>query len=72
MEEKQNRYDDLDNLISTINVLLDELSSKDLKEDLEDIKYKYLTEKDELEEELIELEAKEAEEQESEYKRSVI
>ena len=41
MEEKQNRYDDLDNLISTINVLLDELSSKDLKEDLEDIKYKY-------------------------------
>lgn len=72
MEEKRNRYDDLDNLISTINVLLDELSSKDLKEDLEDIKYKYLTEKDELEEELIELEAKEEEEQENEYKRSVI
>ena len=44
----QDRYDDIDNLITTIDCLLREINSKDIREDLDNIKYEYMDEKEEL------------------------
>ena len=48
----QDRYDDIDNLITTIDCLLREINSKDIREDLDVLKYEYMDEREEL---LIEL-----------------
>lgn len=68
----QDRYDELDNLISTIDVLLYETHSKDIISDLEYIKYQYLDEKEELEDKLAELYEQEEKAQKLEYERSVL
>ena len=68
----QNRYDELDNLISTIDNLLYKTESKDIKEDLEYIKYNYLNEKEELEDRLAELQEEEERQANYEYERSVL
>lgn len=68
----QNRYDELDNLISTIDLLLYDIESKDIKEDLEYIKYNYLSEKEELEDRLVELQEEEERQANYEYERSVL
>lgn len=68
----QNRYDELDNLISTIDNLLYKTESKDIKEDLEYIKYNYLNEKEELEDRLVELQEEEERQANYEYERSVL
>lgn len=49
---KQDRYDELDNFLSTLRILKDDLKSKDLIEEIEYILYNtdYQKEKDELEE----------------------
>jgi len=44
----QDRYDDIDNLITTIDCLLREINSKDIREDLDVLKYEYMDEKEEL------------------------
>lgn len=51
----QDRYDDIDNLITTIDCLLREINSKDIREDLDVLKYEYMDEREEL---LIELNKK--------------
>lgn len=68
----QDRYDELDNLISTIDLLLYDIESKDIKEDLEYIKYNYLNEKEELEDRLVELQEEEERQANYEYERSVL
>lgn len=68
----QDRYDELDNLISTIDLLLHDIESKDIKEDLEYIKYNYLSEKEELEDELAEMQEQEEKELENEYIRGAL
>jgi len=44
----QDRYDEIDNLIITIDCLQREINSKDIREDLDVLKYNYMDEKDEL------------------------
>lgn len=68
----QNRYDELDNLLSTIDVLIDEIESKDIIDDLEYIKYNYMGEKEDLEKELARMQEQEEKELENEYIRSVL
>lgn len=68
----QNRYDELDNLLSTIDVLIDEIESKDIIDDLEYIKYNYMGEKEDLEKELAKMQEQEEKELENEYIRSVL
>ena len=60
--DKRDRYDELDNLISTLDRLISEITSKDIIDDLEYIKYNYIGEKDELEQEI--LDEEDAEERE--------
>ena len=57
--DEQDRYDELDNLISTIDLLLYDIESKDIKEELEYIKYKYYDEREELSYKIAELEHEE-------------
>ena len=68
----QNRYDELDNLLSMIDVLIDEIESKDIIDDLEYIKYNYMGEKEDLEKELARMQEQEEKELENEYIRSVL
>ena len=72
MEDIRERYDELDNLISTLNILIADTESKDIKEDLENFKFSYIDEKEELEEKLIKLEEKEEREANIEYEKSRI
>lgn len=46
------RYDELDNIVSTLDVLIDEISDKDYIEELQEIKYRAMNEQDEVEIEL--------------------
>jgi len=48
----QEIYDDLDNIISTLNLLINEIGQKDYIEELELIKYKAMAEKEDVEVEL--------------------
>lgn len=59
LDTLQNRYDEIDNLISTIDSLLYDIESKDIKEELEYIKYKYYDEREELSYKIAELEHEE-------------
>lgn len=66
---KRDRYDELDNLITTLDVLIDEITSKDLKEDLISLKSQYYDEREELEEEISAEDLKEAEKELKERNR---
>lgn len=48
----QEVYDDLENIISSIDLLINEISQKDYIEELELIKYRAMSEKDKIESEL--------------------
>ena len=66
MEEKlQKKYDELDNIISTLDILIGEITDQDYKDTLSEIKYDAQEELDRVQEQLEELE-------EDEYKSNEI
>lgn len=69
---KQDRYDELDNFLSTLKYLKDELKSKDLIEEIDFILYNtnYENEKDELEKLLNDEWEDEFNEREKEYRKA--
>lgn len=68
----QDRYDELDNLISSLNLLIDELTDKNYIEQLELIKFEAQNEFEEVSEQLSAEQEKEYVEMNYQYERSVI
>ena len=63
----QERYDELDNIVSSINILIDEISDKNYIGQLELIKYEAQNELDEVSEKLQEEYGREERQREKEY-----
>lgn len=63
----QERYDELDNIVSSINILIDEISDKNYIEQLELIKYEAQNELDEVAEKLQEEQNREERQREKKY-----
>lgn len=59
MQNDTDRYCELDNLINTIELLIEDCISKDIKDDLLKFKEKYLDERNELENRIAEFEKEE-------------
>lgn len=70
LEELRNKYDELDNIISSLNSLMDDLTDKNYIEQLELIKYEAQNELDEIEPQIQKLEEEEEREINREYERS--
>lgn len=70
--ELQDRYDELDNLISSLNSLMDELTDKNYIEQLELIKFEAQNEFEEVSEQLSAEQEREYTEMNYQYERSVI
>ncbi len=70
--ELQDRYDELDNLISSLNSLMDELTDKNYIEQLELIKYEAQNEFEDVSEQLSAEQEREYAEINYQYERSVI
>ena len=68
----QERYDELDTIIRELDYLINEISDKNYKEQLELIKYEAEDELEEIEPQLIEEQSKEEREINYQYERSVI
>ena len=68
----QERYDELDTIIRELDYLINEISDKNYKEQLELIKYEAEDELEEIEPQLIEEQNKEEREINYQYERSVI
>ncbi|MFR8116865.1 MAG: hypothetical protein ACLVAK_07685 [Clostridia bacterium] len=68
----QDRYDDLENLESSLQVLLDETIDKDYKEELEDMLTRVQIDKEAIEPKVQEMQEREYKEQERQYERSVL
>lgn len=68
----QDKYDELDNLISTLNVLIDDLTDRNYIDQLELIKFEAQNELDEVSEQLKEQQKQENKEIEREYWEAVI
>ena len=68
----QERYDDLENLISTLEVLELEIKQEDILEDIRILRYSYEDEKEELEAKIAEEHEKEEREMDYQYERNVI
>ena len=67
----QEKYDELDTIVRELDYLINEISDKNYKEQLELIKYEAEDELEEIEPQLIEEEQQEEKWQELEYERSV-
>ena len=63
----QDRYDELDNIVSSIDILIDDISDKNYIEQLELIKYEAQNELDEVTEKLQEEYDREERQREKEY-----
>ena len=72
LEELRNKYDELDNIISSLNSLMDDLTDKNYIEQLELIKYEAQNELDEIEPQIQKLEEEEEREINRECERSKI
>lgn len=72
LEELRNKYDELDNIISSIRILTKEITDKDYIEQLELIQYEAQNELDEIEPQIQKLEEEEEREINREYERSKI
>ena len=72
LEELRNKYDELDNIISSIRTLTKEITDKNYIEQLELIQYEAQNELDEIEPQIQKLEKEEEREINIEYERSVI
>lgn len=68
----QDRYDELDNIISSIDILVDEISDKDYKDRLNEIKFDAQDEKEKVEKRLEEEKEEEGKQQEKEYLKEAI
>lgn len=72
LEELRNKYDELDNIISSIRILIKEITDKNYIEQLELIQYEAQNELDEIEPQIQKLEEEEEREINREYERSKI
>ena len=72
LEELRNKYDELDNIISSIRILTKEITDKNYIEQLELIQYEAQDELDEIEPQIQKLEEEEEREINKEYERSKI
>ena len=72
LEELRNKYDELDNIISSIRILTKEITDKNYIEQLELIQYEAQNELDEIEPQIQKLEEEEGREINREYERSKI
>ena len=72
LEELRNKYDELDNIISSIRTLTKEITDKNYIEQLELIQYEAQNELDEIEPQIQKLEEEEEREINREYERSKI
>ncbi|MGN1271455.1 MAG: hypothetical protein ACI4UX_05805 [Clostridia bacterium] len=63
----QERYDELDNIVSSINILIDDISDRDYIDRLNEIKYEAQNELDEVAEKLQEEQNREERQREKEY-----
>lgn len=63
----QDKYDELDNIISSIDILVDEISDKDYIDRLNEIKFDAQNEKEEVGEKLEKEREEEEKQQEKEY-----
>ena len=72
LEELRNKYDELDNIISSLNSLMDDLTDKNYIEQLELIKFEAQNELDEIEPQIQKLEEEEEREINRECERSKI
>ena len=70
--ELQDRYDELDNLISSLNSLMDELTDKNYIEQLELIKFEAQNEFEEVAEQLQKQREQEERQEEKEYWEAVV
>ena len=70
--ELQDRYDELDNLISSLNLLMEDLTDKNYIEQLELIKFEAQNEFEEVSKQLSAEQEKEYVEMNYQYERSVI
>lgn len=68
----QDRYDELDNIVRTLDILVDEITDKDYIDRLNEIKFDAQNELEEASEKLEEEYKKEEIQREYEYERSVI
>ena len=65
----QERYDELDNIVSSIDILVDDISDKEYIDMLNEIKFNAQNEKEEIEEKLQEEYEKEERQMNYEYER---
>lgn len=72
LEELRNKYDELDDIISSIRILTKEITDKNYIEQLELIQYEAQNELDEIEPQIQKLEEEEEREINREYERSKI
>ena len=68
----EDRYYELKEIVDKLDDLIDDITDKNYKEDLEIIKFQALEEAEELEPRLLAIREQEEREQEIEYERSVI
>lgn len=68
----QERYDELDNIVSSIDILVDDISDKEYIDMLNEIKFNAQNEKEEIEEKLKEEYEREERQMNYEYERSRI
>ena len=66
----QERYDELDNIVSSIDILVDDISDKEYIDMLNEIKFNAQNEKEEIEEKLQKEYEKEERQMNYEYERS--
>lgn len=72
MDDLQEKYNELDEIESTLRILIDGITNEDYIYQLQEIMYQAQNEKDEIEPELQEIYAREDNEMNYQYERSVI
>ena len=72
MDNLQEKYNELDEIESTLRILIDGITNEDYIYQLQEIMYQAQNEKDEIEPELQEIYAREDNEMNYQYERSVI
>lgn len=66
----QRRYDELDEIVSSINLLIDEIDDQDYIDDLNEIKYRAQDELEEVQEKILEENEREEREMNRQFERS--
>jgi len=66
----QRKYDELDEIVSSINLLIDEIDDQDYIDDLNEIKYRAQDELEEVQEKILEENEREEREMNRQFERS--